>query len=85
MSWMLDSIGRVIVRYLDRPVLGYEPFTPSDPDALRQSLEPADMLLVEGKNHLRRHQISDPIDLVAFGTQSDRSAVTSRPTANRMC
>ena len=52
MSWMLDGIGRVIVRYLDRPVLGYEPFTPSDPDALRQSLEPGDVLLVEGNNHI---------------------------------
>ncbi len=52
MSWMLDSIGRVIVRYLDRPMLGYEPFTPSDPDALRQSLEPGDVLLVEGNNHI---------------------------------
>ncbi len=52
MSWMLDGIGRVIVRYLDRPVHGYEPFTPSDPDALRQSLEPGDVLLVEGNNHV---------------------------------
>jgi hypothetical protein len=52
MSWMLDGIGRVIVRYLDRPALGYEPFTPSDPDALRQSLEPGDVLLVEGNNHI---------------------------------
>ena len=49
---MLDGIGRVIVRYLDRPVHGYEPFTPSDPDALRQSLEPGDVLLVEGNNHI---------------------------------
>src|SRR5271155_3758957 len=46
MSWMLDGIGRVIVRYLDRPALDYEPFTPSDPDALRQSLQPGDVLLV---------------------------------------
>ena len=52
MSWMLDGIGRVIVRYLDRPVHGYEPFTPSDPDALRLSLEPGDVLLVEGNNHI---------------------------------
>ncbi len=52
MSWMLDGIGRVIVRYLDRPVLGYEPFTPSDPEALRQSLQPGDVLLIEGNNHI---------------------------------
>ena len=43
---MLDAIGRVIARYLDEPVAGYEPFTPSDPDALRQSLQPGDVLLV---------------------------------------
>jgi hypothetical protein len=48
MSRLLDAIGRVIARYLDQPVAGYEPFTPSDPDALRQSLQPGDVLLVEG-------------------------------------
>ena len=48
MSRMLDAIGRVIARYLDQPVAGYQPFTPSDPDALRQSLQPGDVLLVEG-------------------------------------
>ena len=31
---------------------GYEPFTPSDPDALRASLQPGDVLLVEGNNHI---------------------------------
>lgn len=48
MSRMLDAIGRLIARYLDEPVAGYEPFTPSDPDALRASLQPGDVLLVEG-------------------------------------
>ena len=52
MSRMLDSVGRVIARYLQKPVHGYEPFTPSDPDALRQSLQPGDVLLVEGNNHI---------------------------------
>jgi len=51
-SRMLDGIGRIIARYLQRPISGYEPFTPSDPDALRQSLEPGDVLLVEGNNHI---------------------------------
>jgi hypothetical protein len=45
---MLDAIGRLIARYLDEPVAGYEPFTPSDPEALRDSLQPGDVLLVEG-------------------------------------
>jgi hypothetical protein len=52
MSRMLDGIGRVIARYLQKPVHGYEPFTPSDPDALRQSLQPGDVLLVEGNNNI---------------------------------
>jgi Permuted papain-like amidase enzyme, YaeF/YiiX, C92 family len=49
---MLEGVGRMIARFLQRPVRGYEPFTPSDPDALRQSLEPGDVLLVEGNNHI---------------------------------
>jgi permuted papain-like amidase YaeF/Yiix C92 family enzyme len=49
---MLDGIGRLIARYLEKPVNGYEPFTPSDPDALRQSLQPGDVLLVEGNNNI---------------------------------
>ena len=36
MSRMLDGVGRVIARYLQKPVAGYEPFTPSDPNALRR-------------------------------------------------
>jgi Permuted papain-like amidase enzyme, YaeF/YiiX, C92 family len=49
---MLEGVGRMIARFLQRPVRGYEPFTPSDPDSLRQSLEPGDVLLVEGNNHI---------------------------------
>src|SRR5579864_884330 len=52
MSRMLDGIGRLIARHLQEPVRGYEPFTPSDPDALRQTLEPGDVLLVEGNNNI---------------------------------
>ena len=52
MDWMLGGIGRSIVKYLERPVEGYEPFTPSDPDALRGTLQPGDVLLVEGNNHV---------------------------------
>ena len=51
---VLDVIGRVIARYLERPVQGYESFTFSDPMALRKSLEPADVLLVEGNSHISR-------------------------------
>src|SRR6202012_113824 len=52
MSRMLDGIGRLIARHLQKPIPGYEPFTPSDPDALRQLLQPGDVLLVEGNNHI---------------------------------
>jgi hypothetical protein len=51
---VLDIIGRLIARYLERPVQGYDPFTPSDPVALRKSLEPGDVLLVEGNSHISR-------------------------------
>jgi hypothetical protein len=49
---MLDNIGRVIARYLERPVQGYEPFTPSHPAALRNSLRPGDVLLIEGNSRI---------------------------------
>jgi hypothetical protein len=52
MHWTLNRIGRSIARYLERPEAGYEPFTPSDPDALRTALRPGDVLLVEGNNHI---------------------------------
>jgi hypothetical protein len=52
MSRMLDGVGRLIARYLQKPIPGYEPFTPSDPEALRQSLQPGDVLLVEGNNRV---------------------------------
>jgi hypothetical protein len=52
MDWMLSGIGQRLARYLDRPAAGYEPFTPSDPEALRAALKPSDVLLVEGDNHI---------------------------------
>ncbi len=52
MGWVAEGIGRVLARYLEKPAQGYEPFTPSDPDALRASLKPGDVLLIEGNNHI---------------------------------
>ncbi len=52
MNGTLDTIGRVLARYLDREEEGYEPFTPSDPDALRATLQPGDVLLIEGNTHI---------------------------------
>src|SRR4029453_13573329 len=42
----------MIPLYVEKPVSGYEPFTPSDPGALTASLRPGDVLLVEGNNHV---------------------------------
>ena len=52
MSWMVDGVRAHSAHYLEKPVQGYEPFTPSDPDALRATLQPGDVLLVEGNNHI---------------------------------
>ena len=52
MSWALDGIGQLLARYLEKPAPGYEPFTPSEADALREVLRPGDVLLVEGNNHI---------------------------------
>src|SRR5205085_11448104 len=52
MGRVLDRFGQMIARYLEKPVSGYEPFTPSDPNALAASLRPGDVLLVEGNNHI---------------------------------
>jgi Permuted papain-like amidase enzyme, YaeF/YiiX, C92 family len=52
MSWARERIGRMLARYLEQPASGYEPFTPSNPDALAGALKPGDVLLVEGNNHI---------------------------------
>jgi len=49
---MVDRVGRLIAHYLEKPAPGYEPFTPSDPEALRNVLQPGDVVLVEGNNHI---------------------------------
>src|ERR1041385_6457856 len=52
MGHVADRIGQMLARDLEKPVSGYEPFTPSDPTALSASLRPGDVLLVEGNNHI---------------------------------
>src|SRR5262245_46610970 len=52
MNMMLNGIGQAIADYLQRSEEGYEPFTPSNPDALRATLKPGDVLLVEGNNRI---------------------------------
>lgn len=45
---LLDRIGQVIAEKLERPLSGYEPYTPSDPETLKRILQPADVILIEG-------------------------------------
>jgi hypothetical protein len=52
MGWVLDRFGTAIARYLEQPLRGYEPFTPSDAEALRAVLRPGDVLLIEGNNRI---------------------------------
>ena len=48
----LDKIGDWIARRLETESSGYEPFTPSDPETLRRTLQPGDVLLVEGNQKI---------------------------------
>ncbi|MBV8791531.1 MAG: lipo-like protein [Pseudolabrys sp.] len=52
MGWVVEGVGHFIARHLEKPEAGYEPFTPSEADALRAVLKPGDVLLVEGNNHI---------------------------------
>ena len=52
MGWVSEGIGRFLARYLEKPAIGYEPYVPSDTEALRAVLRPGDVLLVEGSNHI---------------------------------
>ncbi|HZC96084.1 MAG TPA: YiiX/YebB-like N1pC/P60 family cysteine hydrolase [Bradyrhizobium sp.] len=51
MGWMFDNVGRLIAR-LQQPASHREPFTPNDSIALRDTLRPGDVLLVEGKGRI---------------------------------
>ena len=50
MGWMFDTVGRLIAR-LQKPANCYEPLTSND-TALRDTLRPGDVLLVEGKGRI---------------------------------
>lgn len=48
----LDRLGRWLARHLSKEPAGEEPFVPADPQALRRTLRPADVLLVAGGSML---------------------------------
>ncbi len=47
-----SSMGKALARYLSRPVRGFRPLAVTDADALRRSLHPGDVLLVEGDTRI---------------------------------
>lgn len=51
MGRMFDNAGRLLAR-LQKPANHCEPFTPNDSTALRDTLRPGDVLLVEGKGRI---------------------------------
>jgi hypothetical protein len=52
MGVVLDTVGKLIAGYLQKEVPGYEPFTPSDPERLREVIQAGDVMLVEGNNRV---------------------------------
>lgn len=48
----LDRAGQWLARVLQAESSGYQPFTPSDPETLRRTLEPGDILLIEGNQKI---------------------------------
>ncbi|MCF8466306.1 MAG: hypothetical protein K9G33_02800 [Sneathiella sp.] len=51
-NWLCRLAGRTLVHYLETPVHNYISFSVSDPDILRQFLQPGDILLVEGNERI---------------------------------
>ncbi len=52
MGAVLDTVGKLIARYLQKELKGYTPFTPTDRERLIEIIEPGDVLLVEGNNRI---------------------------------
>jgi hypothetical protein len=51
-GWLCGMLGGWLVRYLERPVRCYTPFSVSDPVILQRVLRPGDILLVEGRERI---------------------------------
>jgi hypothetical protein len=49
---MLDRLGRVIAKQLTTPSSGYEPFVFQDAEKLRKTLQPGDVLLLDGNQKI---------------------------------
>ena len=49
---LLDKIGGRLAKMLAKESSGYQPYTPSDLNTLRSVLQPGDVLLIEGNQHI---------------------------------
>ncbi len=49
---LLDRVGRRLAKWLETESSGYQPYTPSDPETLHRTLQPGDVLLVEGNQKI---------------------------------
>jgi len=49
---LLTRIGHMIAHLLEKEIGGYEPYAAADPQTLRASLRPGDVLLVEGNQRI---------------------------------
>ncbi len=69
MGWMLDGFGHVLARYLEKPASGLRAFHAERSGCAARLVEarrrPADR---RQQPHLRRHQVSHAVHLVARGT-----------------
>ncbi len=50
MNRIRGNIGRWLAEFLEKPLRSYQPFSISDSETLRRSLQPGDVLLVEGNS-----------------------------------
>ncbi len=49
---LMDRIGRLLAAKLERPSPGFRPYAYGDPEGLRRTLQPGDVLLVEGMTRI---------------------------------
>ena len=51
-NWARNWIGRFVIRYLNKPIRRYEPFSVTSTERLEKYLQPGDVLLVEGNRRI---------------------------------
>lgn len=51
-GWLKRKISAIILKYLEKPVWKYEPFSITSPEILERYLRPGDVLLIEGNQRV---------------------------------